>query len=90
MAPNVDTMDEDFDAPWDELATLWRRKGRQRGPCSEEMLAVATLREIVRLAAMMGPSAGNDLRIVLPDRNCWPYGYFGKQQLARLIALEAR
>lgn len=90
MAPNLDTEDKDFDAPWDELATLWRRKGRQRGPGSEEMLAVATLREIVRLAAMMGPSARNDLRIVLPDRNCWPYGYFGKQQLARLIALEAR
>ena len=90
MAPNVDTADEDLDALWGELATLWRRNGKQRGPGSEEMLAVATLREIVRLAAMMRPSEQNGLRIVLPDRDCWPYGYFGKQQLARLIQLEAR
>jgi hypothetical protein len=54
------------------------------------MLAVATLREIVRLAAVMRPSARNGLRIVLPERDCWPYGYFGKQQLAKLIELEAR
>ena len=66
------------------------RNGKQRGPGSEEMLAVATLREIVRLAAMMRPSERNGLRIVLPDRDCWPYGYFGKQQLAGLIQLEAR
>lgn len=90
MEPDVDTADEDSDAPWGELATLWRRNRTQRGPGSEEMLAVATLREIVRLAAVMRPSARNGLRIVLPDRDCWPYGYFGKQQLAKLIELEAR
>ena len=90
MAPNVDTEDNPSDLPWDELATLWRRKGTQCGPGSEEIIAVATLREIVRLAALMRPSARNGLRIVLPDRNCWPYGYFGKQQLSKLIELEAR
>jgi len=90
MALNVDTADDVFDKPWDELATLWRRNGKQSGPGSEEMLAVATLREIVRIAAIMTPSARNGLRIVLPDRDRWPYGYFGKQQLATLIELEAR
>lgn len=90
MAPHVGIKDNVFDVPWDELATLWRRKGKQCGPGSEEVLAVATLREIVRLAAMMTPSGRNDLRIVLPDRKAWPYGYFGKQQLAKLIKLEAR
>lgn len=90
MASNVDTEDNAFDLPWDELATLWRRKGKQCGPGSEEIIAVATLREIVRLAALMRPSARNALRIVLPDRNCWPYGYFGKQQLSKLIEFEAR
>jgi len=89
MALNVDTEGGAFEVPWDELATLWRRKGKQCGPGSEEMLSVATLREIVRLAASMRPSARNSLRIVLPDRNVWPYGYFGKQQLANLIELEA-
>ena len=39
--------------PWAELATLWLRKGRHVGPGSEEMLAVATLREIVCIAASM-------------------------------------
>lgn len=81
-------MDE-LDVPWDELATLWRRKGRQSGPGGEEVLAIATLREIVRVTARMTPSARNSLWIVLPDRNCWPYGYFGKQQLGDLINLEA-
>lgn len=81
-------MDE-LDVPWDELATLWRRKGPQRGPGGEEMLAVATLREIVRLAASTSFSVRKGLRIVLPERSCWPYGYFGKQQLGRLIELEA-
>lgn len=73
--------------PWAELATLWRRKGRKIGPGSEEMLAVATLREIVCIAASLGLPARNRLRIVLPNRNCWSYGYYGKQQLARLIKL---
>ena len=90
MAPDVGIKDNVFDVPWDELATLWRRKGKQCGPGGDEVLAVATLREIVRLAAMITPSARNDLRIVLPDRKAWPYGYFGKQQLARLIKLDAR
>ena len=90
MAPDVGIKDNVSDVPWDELATLWRRKGKQCGPGSEEALAVATLREIVRLAAMMRPSERNGLRIVLPDRKAWPYGYFGKQQLTNLIKLEAR
>lgn len=80
-------MDE---VPWGELATLWRHKGRQCGPGSQKMLAVATLREIVRLMALMSPLERNGLRIVLPDRNCWPYGYFGKLQLGKLIEAEAR
>ena len=90
MAPDVGIKDNVSDVPWDELATLWRRKGKQSGPGGEEVLAVATLREVVRFAAMMRPSARNGLRIVLPDRKAWPYGYFGKQQLANLIKLEAR
>ena len=80
---------DDLDVPWGELATLWRRKGPQRGPGGEEMLAVATLREIVRLAASTSLSARKGLWIVLPERSCWPYGYFGKQQLGKLIELEA-
>lgn len=78
---------DQYFVPWAELATLWRRKGRQVGLGSEEMLAVATLREVVCIAASVSLPARNRLRIVLPDRNCWPYGYCGKQQLARLIEL---
>lgn len=89
MTPNEHVEREVFDVPWNELATLWRRKGKQRGPGSEEMLSVATLREIVRLVASFSPPARNSLRIALPERSCWPYGYFGKQQLATLIELEA-
>jgi hypothetical protein len=80
---------DELDVPWGELATLWRRKGPQRGPGDEELLAVATLREIVRLAASTSLSVRKCLRIVLPERSCWPYGYFGKQQLGKLIQLEA-
>lgn len=84
------TEDDALVVPWDDLATLWRRKGRQCGPGSEEMLAVGSLSEIVLLVTSMKPSALNSLRIVLPDRNCWPFGFFGKQQITKLIELEAR
>ncbi|MEG8025070.1 hypothetical protein QP162_12725 [Sphingomonas aurantiaca] len=90
MALSPHTEDNVFDVPWDALATLWRRKGRQCGPGSRELLAVGSLREIVLLVASMKPSAQNSLRVVLPDQNCWPFGFFGKQQLNNLIELEAR
>jgi len=90
MALSLPTEDDVFDVPWDDLATLWRRKGRQCGPGSQEMLAVGSLREIVLLVASKKPSARNGLRIVLPDRTCWPFGFFGKQQLTNLIELKAR
>jgi len=90
MAPCIDAETDVLTVPWDELATLWRHKAYQCGPGSQEMLAVATLREIVRLVALMRPSARKSLRIVLPDRRDWPYGYFGKQQIAKLIELESR
>lgn len=88
MMPHLNPADRKNDVPWGECASLWRVNSKQRGPGSEEMLAVATLREIVRLAATMNVLALHRLRIVLPDRNCWPYGYFGKQQLRKLIALD--
>lgn len=90
MALSPHSEDNVFDVPWDALATLWRRNGKQCGSGSQEMLAVGSLREIVLLVASTKPSARNSLRIVLPDRNCWPFGFFGKQQLTNLIELEAR
>lgn len=90
MALSLHTEDDVFVVPWDDLATLWRRKGRQRGPGSEEMLAVGSLGEIVLLVTSMKPSARNSLRIVLSDRDCWPFGFFGKQQITKLIELEVR
>lgn len=88
MMPYRDVGNNNNVVPWGECATLWRLKGRQCDPGDEEMIAAATLREIVRLAASMKPSARNGLRINLPDRDSWPYGYFGKQQLGKLIKLE--
>lgn len=67
MAPNVDIENDCFHVPWDELATLWRHKGNRYGPGSQGTLAAATLREIVRFAALMRPSAQNSFRIALPN-----------------------
>lgn len=74
--------------PWDDHALLWRRRAPRYYRNEEDLLCTDTLRQVVRVMAKLQPTDRNRLRIDLPDRKVWPFGFFGRIRLTKLIEQE--
>lgn len=74
--------------PWDDRALLWRRRASRKYRNEEDLLCTDTLRHAVRLIATLRPTDLNRFRIDLPDRTVWPFGFFGRLRLTKLIEQE--
>lgn len=77
-----------YNIPWDDRALLWQRRASRKDRNEEDLLCTDTLRQAVRLIATLRPKDRNRLRIDLPDRTVWPFGFFGRLRLTKLIQQE--